>query len=265
MSADLCPLRILITRPDPAGSELCTLIKSYGGHAVHFPTIAFAPPPDLAAFQQSILVLGQQDWLIFVSPRAVYLSVPVIRREWPEFPDRVKFAAVGAGTAQALHEAGYNAIHPADEWGSEGLLNLPALQSIDGKKIAIIRGEGGRKSLEKELADRGAWVSHIVAYQRVLPEVNRSEYFNLLKQHKIDVIVCTSFEGVRNLKILCGDAGWLYIKNIPLIVVSERIKILANNLDFQTIWVARNASHEAILEILAQKRNQICQIKQMKS
>jgi uroporphyrinogen-III synthase len=173
---------------------------------------------------------------------------------------------VGSGTAKALKEAGYLvAAHPELNWSSEGLLDLPEFQTIAGKKIAIVRGEGGRELLEKTLLSRGALVSHVIAYQRVLPEIETCPYVDLFKHRQIDVVVCTSYEGVRHFKILLGTNAWLDIKDIPLIVMSERIKTLAHDLGFQTIWVARHASHDAILELLAQKRNELCQIKQMKS
>jgi len=241
----------MVTRPDPQAASLCDLIKKYGGRAVHFPTIAFAPPQDLNAFQQAIPMLGEQEWLIFNSPRAVYSSVVSIRRAWPQLPQEVKFAAVGGGTAKVLRQAGYEvAVHPTTEWSSEALLALPEFQSIVGKKIAIIRGAGGREWLDKTLVERGAQVLQVIAYERVLPQVMIDDVLQLLKHHKIDIIVCTSFEGVKNLKILLGDTAWPYLKECRLIVVSERIKRLAQDLGFQTIWIARNASDTAILEAI---------------
>jgi hypothetical protein len=55
------------------------------------------------------------------------------------------------------------------------------------------------------------------------------------------------------LKTLIGHAGWTYLKELPLMVMSERIKMLACDLGFQTIWVARNAGQTAILELLHEK------------
>lgn len=251
---ELEDLSIMVTRPGHAGEELCKEIKEAGGHATFFPTIAFGPPPDAKAFQQAIDKLGACDWLVFISPQAVVSSVPAIRKAWPEFPSNVKFAAVGASTAAALRDAGYDALYPADEWGSEGLLEMPEFQELDDQRIAIIRGEGGRELLEQIFIERGARVIHVVAYHRILPKVDVSEYVHLLRQHRIDAIIATSFEGVQNLKTLIGAEGWLFLKEIPLIVASLRIKSLARELGFKTIWVADNASHDAIINMLVDKR-----------
>jgi uroporphyrinogen-III synthase len=254
---NLINLRVLVTRPEPQASELSQLIENAGGVAVNFPTIEFAPPLDMDSFHDAINHLGNQEWLIFISPHAVYASVPFIRQRWPEFPPQVKFAAVGEGTAKALFEAGYNvAAVPENQWNSEGLLAMPVFQpsQISEQKVAIIRGVGGREYLDKVLAERGARVTPVIAYQRVLPQIDVTDYLSMLKQHRIDVIVCTSFEGVRNLKILFGQTGWTYLQVLPIIVMSERIKMLARDLGFQTIWVSRNASQTAILELLVTLR-----------
>jgi len=236
---------VLVTRPEPQGSELCKLIIAQGHQAISFPTMAFAPPAKSPSFER----LNEQDWLIFISPQAVCATVPYIKFK------NMKVAAVGAGTAKALYLAGYiDVLHPEIETNSEGLLALPPLQIVDGKKIAIIRGAGGREVIDKILCERGANILTIIAYERVLPKIDTEPCLNLLKNDSIDVIICTSYEGVRNLKVLLGESGWPYLKNKPIIVMSERVKMLAQDLGFQTIWVTRNPSQTAILDLLVERR-----------
>jgi uroporphyrinogen-III synthase len=260
------PLFVLVTRPKPAGEELSHLIRCQGDEALYLPTIAIAPPYDRDTLSQAIESLNSQDWLIFISPQAVYSLTATISSIWPRLPSHLSLAAIGAGTAKALQEAGYVvAASPAKEWNSEGLLALPEFQTVATKNIAIIKGEGGRDYLEKVLMARGAHISTIITYRRALPDIDLHSYHELFQHKKIDVIVCTSGEGIQNLKTLFAKTDWSYLKNIPVIVVSERMKMLAHDLDFQTIWLARNASHEAIFEILEERRNELCQTKQMKS
>ncbi len=258
MSKALQGFKVLVTRPGEPGDHLCQMIAQNGGQAEHFPTIAFAPPPDKAAFEQGIAALGEQDWIIFVSPHAVRVSIPSIRKAWPVFPPRTQFAAVGAITAAALRGAGYNAVYPHTDWSSEALIAMPEFQHLQDKKVAIIRGEGGRDVLEHELAERGAQILSVVAYKRTLPLRSAVENKGLdsLDNKDIDAIVCASFESIQNLKIILGESGWPRIKNVPLIVVSERIKTLAQALGFQTIWVANNASHQAIIDVISKRNSQ---------
>ena len=262
MATDLLSIYVLVTRPGAAGSELCDLIAAHGDKALHFPVIAFAPPADAAAFQQSIQALGEKDWIIFNSPQAVKAAVPAMRAAWPNFPEHVQFAAVGAGTAKALHEAGYvGALYPDAEWSSEGLLNLPEFQEVNDKKIAIVRGVGGREFLEKILTERGAEVMSCMAYQRILPITDASMCLKLIQQQQLQVIVAGSFESVSNLQLLLGGDCWPLLKKIPLIVMSERVKKLAAESGFQTIWVTQTASQDAVMDLISQQRDILCQIK----
>lgn len=249
-------LNILVTRPYPQGAALCQLINEQGGQAIHYPTLAFASPPDGSAWRQALSQLGEQEWLIFNSPRAVQFAAGAMQKGRPILASKVKLAkvklaAVGEKTADALRELGFEvAVYPEAEWSSEALLALPAFQSVQGKKIAIIRGAYGREWLGKTLTERGAHVLSVIAYERILPQSKNDDILQLLYQHKINMIICTSFEGIENLKFLLGDDAWPYLKVCQLLVVSERIKRLAQDLGFQRLWVARNASHHAILEAI---------------
>ena len=49
------------------------------------PTLAFGPPPDSAQFQRAIAAMGEQDWLIFISPQAVYSSQAAIKNAGHNF------------------------------------------------------------------------------------------------------------------------------------------------------------------------------------
>jgi uroporphyrinogen-III synthase len=150
-------LNVMVTRPLPAGATLCQEIVAAGGHAICFPTIEFGQPFHPELLPQQFAELDQYDWLIFISPQAVYASQAAIHASWPIFPAELKIAAVGKGTAIALQAANLPvAVYPHTEWSSDGLLDLPEFQALAGKKIALFRGEGGREWLSENLTTRGA-------------------------------------------------------------------------------------------------------------
>jgi len=249
--ADLTGKTILVTRPAPRGQFLCELIEAHHGRALFFPTIVFAPPPNQLAFQTAISHLHEHDWLIFISPQAVLASVDAIHHAYPNGLTQVKIAAIGAGTTQTLQTAGFTvSLQPDEKWHSEGLLQLPTMQSVAGQSIAIMRGVGGREKVDQVLAERGAIVTSLFAYERVLPEINQASIAEVLNAENLHAAICTSFQGVLNLKTLMGEKHWSFLQKIPLLVMSERIKSLAEDLGFQTIWVTPQASDAAILETL---------------
>lgn len=243
---ELAGLRVLVTRPAPQGRVLADWITTRGGQATFFPTIDFVLRDVSAELRQ----LAEQEWIIFTSPQAVAALNPKVLREITS-----KIAAIGAGTAKALTEAGITVtLYPTAEWNSEGLLALPEFTHVTDQKIAIIRGIGGRELLDKALAERGATVLSILAYERILPKFDVSPVQAAIREHHFDCIITTSATGVENLLTLIGPPLQKNVLIIPLFVVSERIKILAEQLGFRTIVVIPTASNEAIIEALIQRK-----------
>jgi uroporphyrinogen-III synthase len=244
MSFDLSGLQILVTRPKPYGEQLCEQITTQNGQAIYFPTLQIVP---IKNNLEEIKELAQADWIIFISPQAVLCGIPAIQKYWPAFPDKIKLIAMGEGTAKALSAKGFmDVIHP-EEWTSEGLLKLPHFQALSGKQIVLIKGVGGRELLAETLMARGAKVRHIHVYRRELPTYDK---IDLLRLQKIDIIVCASGETLRNLITLMGASNQTMLFQIPLVLVSQRLVELARELGFKNVFLAKNASHNAIIDTL---------------
>lgn len=239
------PNLIVVTRPLPAGKELCNEIEREGGETLLFPTIEIKPLP---ISEEILKELPNQDWIIFISPQSVYTSQLSI-------PKNIKIAAIGEGTAKALRAANYAvAAKPKEEWNSESLLALPQFKQIENKKITIVKGVGGKEVLTKELQKRGAIVTLANAYERMLPQVDTNILkSNMLKesleQQSIGIFVCTSKDNLQNLKTLLQSA-WQEVKKIPVIVISDNMYHKAQELGFEKILIAQNASHQAIITVL---------------
>lgn len=262
MNKALSGLHVLVTRPDPAGSVLCQKIIALGGKALHYPTLAFAPPNNTAALKAALTALPKQDWLIFISPQAVAAALPMLNRDALK---SVKLACVGGATAQALMAAGWTvAATPDTDWSSEGLLQLPAFQAPRGLRVAVMRGEGGREKIDHVLAHRGAHVLPVKLYQRVLPTVSdekQAAITHALQDGCVNVILGASFLSVQHLKTLVGVSLWPLLKTIPLIVMSHRIETLVRALGFTEVQVSEAASEAAIIQLLVKERDSLCQKK----
>jgi uroporphyrinogen-III synthase len=256
MTLSLQGFCVMVTRPRPEGEQLCAQIEKWGGKTIFFPTIAIVPPTDTQPLRDKIALLEEPNWLIFTSPQAVYAAAALIRERWAQLPATLSVAAIGQGTAHLLQAGGFSeVIYPPREWSSEGLVRLPVFQFVHGQHIVLLKGLGGRDMLAQWFATKGAHVTECITYQRVLPSTALCALLPLLKAHEMDVIVCTSAEGLRNLRTLCNEIAWPLMCCLPLVVASERIKSLARDLGFQTIWTAENAGHEAIIEVLRKGLN----------
>jgi uroporphyrinogen-III synthase len=250
-STDLHGLRVLVTRPKPMGEILCQYIDARGGAAVYFPTIDISPPSDPSIYRMQLKKLDRLDWLIFLSPQAVYSTSDLIHLDWPNFPSTVKIAAVGGGTAKALQQADLRVdVFPTEQWSSEGLLSLAEFSDIKGKKIALMRGDGGREWLRQSLQLRGAVVSEMIVYRRLKPQTDATPYCNMLRDNLIDCICMTSGEGLRNLIELCAPVSD-FLLDVPVLVISPRLQDRAREWGFKKILLAKNPSHNAIIDTLS--------------
>jgi uroporphyrinogen-III synthase len=77
-----------------------------------------------------------------------------------------RWLAVGSATAAALRRAGIADPQSPERMDSDGLLALPALQQVDGRKIGLLTAPGGRDRIAPILTGRGAQVRRADIYAR---------------------------------------------------------------------------------------------------
>lgn len=233
---------VLVTRPARQAERLCALIEAHGGRPVRFPGVEIRDPADPAAAGALLGAANDFDLLLFVSPNAVERAVPLLPR-----PPRATLGAVGEGTARALRAHGLEpGILPVASADSEGLLALPALQAVRGKRILIVRGEGGRPLLGDELRARGAEVSYAEVYRRALPTVDAAPLIAAWPR-QIRVVVATSREILDNLVTLLGATGRTLLLQTPLVVVNERLAAHARAIGVGRVVVASGPGDEDLV------------------
>lgn len=131
----------------------------------------FALPPwrleqrDDAATRDALRDALAADIVIFTSPPAVAAArtlqplAPASRgRHW---------VAVGAATARALRAAGVDTVHAPQRMDSEGLLALPVLGSVCGRRIGLVTAPGGRGVIAPTLTAAGAFMRRADVYARL--------------------------------------------------------------------------------------------------
>ncbi len=249
MSKPLNGAHILVTRPAHQAEHLSLLIEEQGGVAVRFPTLAIVALDDTRTVQSTLSQLDKYQWLVFVSANAVtmhdYYSVSDKIKKFKS----VRIAAIGKATAQALVQAGLTVdLVPESGYNSEALLAMPELQQMTGQHCLIVRGEGGREELATTLRRRGATVEYLDVYKRIIPGIDNSQVSLLLAQDKLDIITVTSGEALQNLVIMLKGEHHHQLFEVPLVVVSDRIRQIAADMGFIRIAVANSPSDVAILE-----------------
>ena len=87
--------------------------------------------------------------------------------------------AIGHGTAQLLLRAGARSVQTPEPQTADGLLALPALQGILGKRIGLLTAPDGRGLLEDTLKTRGAELIVAHVYVREPVALNARQLANI--------------------------------------------------------------------------------------
>ncbi|MGK9174458.1 uroporphyrinogen-III synthase [Yokenella regensburgei] len=245
-------MSILVTRPSPAGEILVSRLRALGLVAWSFPLIEFSPGRELHSLAGRLNALTANDMVFILSQHAVTFAQAHLKQAhttWPADPD---YFAIGRTSALALHKvSGIDVRYPLDREISEVLLQLPELQSIEGKRALILRGNGGRELLGQTLQERGAIVEFCECYQRSMKYYDGAEEAMRWHTRGVTTLVVTSGEMLQQLFSLTPPwyrENWLL--GCRLLVVSERLANLARELGWQDIQVADNAENDALIRAL---------------
>jgi uroporphyrinogen III methyltransferase/synthase len=269
-SADKAAFTVVITRPAGQSSELIKELAAAGVASLDFPLIDIAPVTDDAPLRAALASLERYALVVFVSPNAV--DHAFARRDgiWPH---ALPVGVVGPGSVQALARHGvaapaHQVISPAsandDEstsFDSEGLYaaietSLGAT-SLEGKRVLIVRGDGGREWLADRLREAGAEVEAVAAYRRIVPEPSIGGWARVhaLLAGAPHAWLLTSSEGVRNLHELAQEHltadEIVQLKRAPLVTPHPRISKTARALGFDRITVSGAGDERIVRALLA--------------
>lgn len=246
----------LVTRPWAQAQPWCERLHALGVPARALPLIDIAPAPDPQ---------GLRDWfsglagdaaakpvalVMFVSPNAAQCLIDVLPPGWA-WPACALAGATGPGTAAALRAAGVPAdaivVPPAEaaQFDSEALWALLAPRGPwAGRRVAIVRGDGGRDWLSTQLRAQGAEVEFVQAYARRAPAWGAAER-NLLAEAQARpdgfAWLLSSSEALDHLQTLAPGADW----SAALALASHpRIGERAAQLGFGRVLPVRPAADE---------------------
>ena len=227
--------RVVVTRPAGQAGHMAALIRAAGGEPLLFPALEIFAAEDLQPVLALIERLDTFDMAIFISANAVEKALALVRerRAWPP---ALRVATVGRGSERALRHHGFAAvIAPSRRFDSEGLLDLPELKQVAGKRVVIFRGEGGRELLGETLVARGATVEYAECYRRGRPHADAAPLLALCAQSGLAAFTVTSSEGLANLHDMLGEAGRRCLEDTPMFAPHERIAAAARALGVRTV------------------------------
>ncbi len=247
--AALAGLRVILTRPRHQCAALIDMLDRLGAEARCLPVVAIEPPQNTQAAVDALQRFGRYDVAIFTSANAVRGALS-LNPDLSEVAHPPEVAAVGPATRRALERAGVNVnIIPERHFSSEGLLSHPRFEAsaMRGKRVLIVKGEGGRGLLAEALGRAGAEVDCADVYRRSRPEVRISE---LLPEplSAFHLIVITSGTAIEHLLDIASEAERRQILAMPMLASSERIAGIARDRGVrQSPLVADGPEDEALV------------------
>jgi uroporphyrinogen-III synthase len=242
---------VLVTRPVEQAGGLCRLIEEAGGDAIPCPVLEIVPSAGLPEAREKFAALGDTDWLVFVSANAVRYAQTAWDGGIMRHSRRPRVAAMGRATARALEAAGFpvDAVAPPP-FDSEALLTLADFRQAAGRRILLVRGEGGREMLAETLRARGARVEIAEVYRRASAPVDAAAVWACWRRGPLSAAIVTSREILERFVALFAPVAGEALKDTPLAVIGERVRQAAQNAGFRRVAAAAEAADAALLQAL---------------
>ncbi|MBI4774567.1 MAG: uroporphyrinogen-III C-methyltransferase [Deltaproteobacteria bacterium] len=191
---------ILVTRARQQASEFTARLEEYGAECILFPTIETAPPGSWDEVDLALNTLSEFSWLLFTSVNGVHYFFDRIQKNGQDVRvlHGLKIGAIGPATADAIQARGLRVDFMPSEYRAEGIIEELRPRLKPGEWILIPRAKEAREILPQKLAEAGAKVHVVTAYETVMPSDRLDEVRRRLKDHKVDMITFTSSSTVTN-------------------------------------------------------------------
>ena len=243
-------MRVIVTRPHAQAGEWVEALRVRGLEVVALPLIEITPPADLQAVADSFASLADRRLVVFVSPNAVlqFFARAPAGWSWPAF---TRAASPGPGTTRSLVGLG---VPPAlidapaaaaPQFDSEALWQTLQSQDWHGARVLLVRGPQGRDWLAARLAEQGAVVDTLVAYERRAPKLDaaaRALLTEALADPRRDLWLFSSSEAIDHLQTLmrqCGRVDAATWRNSHALATHPRIARRAREAGFGAVLESR--------------------------
>ncbi len=206
---DVLPLagkRVLVTRAVHQAGKLSDGLKTLGAEPVEVPVLEIRPPDSYDALDAALRKLSSFDWLVLTSVNTVQAMTARCSKLDVDVSGikLLKVAAVGGATAEAARKADFRVSVVPDSYTSEGVVGALG-DSILAKRVLLARAKVARDVIPDTLANAGALMTVVDAYQTGLPDGARERLVEALKVG-VDAATFTSSSSVRNLAEVAKEA-----------------------------------------------------------
>lgn len=231
---------ILVTRPEPAGSELAAKLRREGFETYLAPLSRYVP------VDADLVALSGCEAIVFTSAQAVGQFPPA-----PEGRDKTVFA-VGTATAEAAQNAGFGPVITAGGDVRDLAQMLIARKDELGLKTVLhVSGEDTAEDLGQLLVDSGITVERRVVYRTQFIDALPDDVAAALTGGKIDTLLLFSARAAQHwLHLLSTEELRAGSADLEVICMSDRVAAELRGTPHRAVKVARTPQMDAIMDIL---------------
>jgi uroporphyrinogen III methyltransferase/synthase len=174
--------RIAVTRPREQAGTLTEALEGLGAETVTIPTIEFREPESWKPLDDAIRRIERFDYLLATSANGVRSFMARLKAAGRDARDLkgLLIGAIGPATAEEFARSGIKVDFVPREYRAEGLLEALPGREVAGKSFLIPRAKVARDLVPKALAERGARVEVVEAYETVAPRIPAGQLREML-------------------------------------------------------------------------------------
>ena len=219
---------LLDTRPE-VDEGLKQAAAELGFRHVHVPAIAIEAAAAGGELDRVRSQLDRYDWVVVTSRR----GVEALLSAGADIPPGVRWAAVGATTAEALRRHGVEvACVPSAATGAAIPEAMTAIRPLKGARVLLARADAADRALPSRLTELGAEVDDVVAYRTSsAPSGSRRLLGAALEDPQLEAVIFASGSAVTGLLELSGGAAGI-LRKLKVITIGPKTSAVAHDHGF---------------------------------
>ena len=209
------------------GEDTAELVRMFGWVPFIFHTVELIPLDGKKIREQlrSLLIQGPIDWIVFMSSTGANLlfdnAVP--EDEMGKLLRQASILAIGPKTKDAMVRYGKQDVSIPSRFSSGGVDEFFSQRNLENLRIVLVRSSSADDSLAESLANRGAVVSTVNAYDSKIP-TNVGTAFDFLEglsEGLFYAVLFTSAISVSNL----FEIAKMKLTDTKLVVLLKRVRV----------------------------------------
>ena len=243
-------IALISTRPRGTNVQLSDDLKNSEIKLLSFPLTEIYPINNYQIFDGVIKNIKTYQHIIFISTNAVHFFLERVKKLSLQIPKNLIFSSIGPTTKLLLQKKLSVDVHfPIKTFDSEHLLKEKIYNNVEGQKILIIRGEGGRETLKNALEEKGGIVNYGECYVRKYVDIDLIQLKNDLVNYHHQFILFSSTNSAKHFIDQLHNIETDWLQNIKIIVNHKKIEGLLSKI-FKNIFVCNNIDTQNIRKLI---------------